>query len=375
MARRQGLAFAAGILVAFAALAALLLAAKAAGGVAGWGFQLQSPAVIAGLSLLMLLVALNLSGVYEVGASAQGAGRGLAPRGGVPGAFLTGVLAAVVAAPCTAPFMAAALGYALVQPAAIGMLVFLALGLGFAAPFLALSFSPALLRRLPKPGAWMEILRRVLAFPMYGAAAWLAWVLTLQSGPMALAALMAAAIATALAAWLWGLGQRSGRSLLPRGFAAAAAVAGIALVVAAARMPETAQAETGSSVAGTLPSEPFTPARLAELRGQGRPVLVNFTAAWCVTCQVNERVALSRKSVADAFAENQVAYLKADWTSRDETIARTLAEHGRAGVPLYLLYGRDPAAPPRILPQLLTEGAVIAALEQAAAPEASSAGA
>jgi thiol:disulfide interchange protein len=371
-ARLQGLAFTGGVLLTFVALAAVLIAAKAAGAAVGWGFQLQSPAVVAGLALLMLLVALNLSGVYELGTSAQGAGGSLASRGGMAGAFFTGVLAVVVAAPCTAPFMAGALGFALTQSAPVALAVFAVLGLGFAAPFLALSLSPALLRRLPRPGPWMDVLRRLLAFPMYAAAGWLVWVLTLQAGTMALAAMIAAAVAVALAAWLWGLGQRSGRPLLPRGFAAAAGVAAIALVALAARSPAPGAAASagGSAVAGELPSQPFTPERLAELRGQGRPVLVNFTAAWCVTCQVNERVALSRKAVADAFEKNQVVYLKADWTNRDAVIARTLAEHGRAGVPLYLLYGTDPAGPPVVLPQLLTEGAVVSALEKAARPKA-----
>jgi thiol:disulfide interchange protein DsbD len=376
-ARLQGLAFTGGVLATFLALAGLLIAAKAAGAAAGWGFQLQSPAVVAGLALLMLLIGLNLSGVYEIGTSAQGAGATLASRSGVAGAVLTGVLAVVVAAPCTAPFMAGALGYALTQNALVALLVFAALGLGFAAPFLALSLSPALLRRLPRPGPWMEVLRRLLAFPMYAAAGWLVWVLTQQAGSAALAAIIGAGVAVALGAWLWGLSQRSGRPLLPRGFAAAAGLAAVALAVLAATSPAPAVAGGGeSAVAGDLPSQPFTPERLAQLRSEGRPVLVNFTAAWCVTCQVNERVALSRKAVADAFAKNHVAYLKGDWTSRDAVIARTLAEHGRAGVPLYLVYGRDPSAPPQVLPQLLTEGAVIAALEKAAGPgKSSSAGA
>jgi thiol:disulfide interchange protein DsbD len=366
-ARLQGVAFSGGVLVTFLALASVLIVAKIGGAAVGWGFQLQTPAVVAGLVLLMLLIALNLSGVYEIGASAQGAGASLAARGGVIGAFLTGILAVVVAAPCTAPFMAGALGYALTQSATVALLVFAALGLGFAAPFLALALSPALLRRLPRPGPWMEVLRRLLAFPMYAAAGWLAWVLTQQAGSTALAAIIGAGVAAALSAWLWGFSQRSGHPLLPRGFATMAGVGAVALTVLAATSPAPAAAGGGeSAVAGELPSQPFTPERLAQLRGEGRPVLVNFTAAWCVTCQVNERVALSRKAVADAFAKNQVAYLKGDWTSRDAVIARTLAEHGRAGVPLYLVYGRDPSAPPQVLPQLLTEGAVIAALEKAA---------
>ncbi|MCC7268430.1 MAG: thiol:disulfide interchange protein, partial [Caulobacteraceae bacterium] len=209
-AKTQGLAFLAGVLISFVALAAALIAVKAAGGAVGWGFQLQSPPVVAALALLMLLVALNLSGVFEVGTAAQGVGSGLAARGGLAGAFFTGVLAVVVAAPCTAPFMAPALGWALTQSEPAALAVFAALGLGFASPFVAIAFVPALRSRLPRPGPWMGTFKAVLAFPMYAAAAWLVWVLTLQAGPMALARLLAAAIVLALAAWLFSRAQARG---------------------------------------------------------------------------------------------------------------------------------------------------------------------
>jgi thiol:disulfide interchange protein DsbD len=362
-ARLHGVAFLAGVLTTFLTLAAALIAARAAGETAGWGFQLQSPPVVAALALLMLLVALNLSGVFHIGASAQGVGAGLAGRSGMVGAFFTGVLAVVVAAPCTAPFMAAAMGYALVQPTIPALAVFAALGLGLAAPFVLVSFTPALLRRLPRPGQWMETLQRLLAFPMYGATAWLAWIFARQTGVAGLAELFAVAWLAALAAWLFGRSQRSGRPLPYRlGSAAAGLLATAWLSVAALGAPGATPAP------GALPEEAYTPERLAALRAERKPVFVNFTADWCVTCKVNERVALSTAEVSREFQRNGVIYLKGDWTSRDPVIAAALAEHNRAGVPLYLLYAPG-AAQPRILPQLLTTGAVIRAIDEATITE------
>ena len=365
-ARRQGLAFGAGVMVTFLVLAGALVAAQAAGAAVGWGFQLQSPPVVAALALLMLAVALNLSGVFEVGASLQGMGSGLAAKGGLTGAFFTGVLAVVVAAPCTAPFMAPALGWALTQNPVASLTVFAALGAGFAAPFVAVAFAPGLLSRLPRPGPWMDILRKVLAFPMYGAAAWLLWVLTLQTGPMGLARLLAAAVVLALGAWLLGLSQKRGGTML-KGAAAVLAVAALAAAsIPAYPVGASSGDEAGGAVA-ELPYEPYSAARLAELRAQGVPVFVNFTAAWCVTCQVNEQVALARQGVADTLARTGAVYLKGDWTRKDEVIAAELARHGRAGVPLYLVYDARGSAPD-ILPQILTEGLVVRALEAAARP-------
>src|SRR6185437_11211580 len=261
-ARRQGLAFGAGAVAAFLALAGALIALKAAGSAIGWGFQLQSPPVVAVLSLLMLAVALNLSGLFEVGTSLQGAGGGLASRGGALGAFFTGALAVVVAAPCTAPFMGPAVGWALTQTPVAALTVFLALGLGFAAPFVLVAYAPGLLARLPRPGPWMELFRKALAFPMYGAAAWLAWVLAQQAGPDDLAKLFAAAVLVGLAAWLVGLSQRrtmAGRKpLLLTPFAGALA----AIAIGGVAWPQAKAAE--------LASEPYSPARVAELRAEGR---------------------------------------------------------------------------------------------------------
>jgi thiol:disulfide interchange protein DsbD len=319
----------------------------------------------------MLGAALNLSGLFEIGTSAQGLGAGLAARGGLAGAVFTGVLAVVVAAPCTAPFMGPALGFALTQPAPVALSVFLALGLGFAAPFTLLSLSPALIRRLPRPGAWMDVLRRALAFPMYAAAAWLVWVLAQQTGPEGLARMLAAAVVLALGAWLFGLAQRlaavggRGRGLALSAGAAVVLAGAIGLVVAGAYGRPTGAAGPRQATEGPLASEPWSPERLAALRAAHRPVLVNFTAAWCVTCQVNERLAFSTGAVANAVRRTGAAYLVADWTNRDGAIAKALADQGRIGVPLYLVYGVD-GGPPTTLPQLLTPALVASALDRAA---------
>ncbi|HTK36684.1 MAG TPA: protein-disulfide reductase DsbD domain-containing protein [Caulobacteraceae bacterium] len=363
-ARAEGLAFLAGVVVTFLVLAGLLIAARAGGEAVGWGFQLQSPAVVAALCLLMLLVALNLSGVFEVGTSIQGAGSGLAQHGGIVGAFFTGALAVVVAAPCTAPFMAGAIGYAFTLPAAATLAIFAALGLGLAAPFTLIAFIPGLFGRLPKPGGWMEGLRKVLAFPMYGTAAWLAWVFTLQAGAAALPLLFAAALAIAFAAWAWGVAQRADKPAFSRVVAVLGLAAAVCLAVAGAKTTAApAAASAVQTVRGGLAAEPWSPEKIAMLRAEGRPVFVDFTAAWCVTCQVNERTALAGKRVADAFARTGAVYLKADWTNRDAAIAKALSDQGRSGVPLYLVYG--PAGEPAVLPQLLTEGMVVAALDKA----------
>jgi len=355
-ARAQALAFLIGVLASFLGLAGALLVARAAGSAVGWGFQLQSPALVAILALVMLGAALNLSGLFEIGTSLQGVGSGLAGRDGVLGAFFTGVLAVVVAAPCTAPFMGPALGFALTQPAAFALAVFLALGLGFAAPFTLVAFSPALIRRLPRPGAWMDVFRKALAFPMYAAAAWLAWVLAQQAGAEGLARLLAGAVTLGLAAWLFGMFQQ--RRAASGGGLGLAVGAAAALVAAGA----VAAVPVGSS---GLASQPWSPQAVAAAQAQGHPALVNFTAAWCVTCQVNERVAFQTPEVARAFKRAGAVYFVADWTNRDAAIGDALQKQGRIGVPLYLLYDAK-GDPPQVLPQLLTPGAVAGALDRAA---------
>ncbi len=367
-ARAQGLAFLAGVLATFLSLAAVLIAIRAGGASVGWGFQLQSPAVVAGLALLMLAVALNLSGLFEVGSSLQGVGTGLASRGGLAGAFFTGALAVVVAAPCTAPLMGPALGWALTQSEPVALAVFLGLGLGFAAPFTLAAFAPGLLARLPRPGPWMDTFKKLMAFPMYGAAAWLVWVLTIQAGQTGLARILAAAVVLALAAWILGLAQgRQASGGKPLGLAftgAGLAVAAFVLVLVPAYEVPAVPNPGGKPEAGTVAFGVYSPEAVAEARAAGKPVFVNFTAAWCVTCQVNEKVAFETKEVADAFARTGAVYLKADWTRKDAVIAAELARHGRAGVPLYLVYGtKDPE--PVILPQFLTPALVAKALDKA----------
>lgn len=365
-ARAQGLAFLAGVLATFLALAGVLIAIRAGGSAVGWGFQLQSPVVVAGLALLMLAVALNLSGLFEVGTSLQGVGTGLASRQGLAGAFFTGALAVVVAAPCTAPFMGPALGWALTQSAPVALAVFLGLGLGFAAPFTLAAFAPGLLARLPKPGPWMETFKKLMAFPMYGTAAWLVWVLTVQAGEMGLARVLAAAVVLALAAWVLGLAQRrqatGGKPLALAAVGAVLAIGAFVLVL----VPAYGGASSASAEAapGSIPEAVYSPEAVAAARAAGKPVFVNFTAAWCVTCQVNEKVAFATAEAAEAFTRTGAVYLKADWTRKDAVIAAELARHGRAGVPLYLVYGVK-SPDPVILPQFLTPAMVAKALDRA----------
>ncbi|MDP3802758.1 MAG: protein-disulfide reductase DsbD family protein [Brevundimonas sp.] len=367
VARRDGLAFLAGVLTTFLLLAGGLLALRAAGEAVGWGFQLQSPPVTAGLALLMLAVALNLSSVFHVGAGLQGAGSGpLARLPGGLGAFFTGALAVVVAAPCTAPFMAFALGAALVMPWPLALVVFLGLGLGLALPFTAVSLSPGLLAKLPRPGPWMERLKGLLAFPMYATALWLAWVFSRQTGAGALGLLFVAGVLLALGAWLVGGGQaeriagRRGVLHLTAGAVAVllAAATGWLAAVMPAEIPVTAP----NGPPGGPASAPWSTAAVEAARAEGRPVLVNFTADWCVTCKINERTSLGSAGVKAAMERANAVYLVGDWTRRDDAIAAELQRHGRSGVPLYLLYAPGEAEP-RVLPQLLTEGVVVEALK------------
>ena len=367
-ARRDGLAFLAGVIATFLVLAGVLLTLRAGGQAVGWGFQLQSPGVVAALALLMLAVGLNLSGVFHIGAGLQAAGSGPLSRlpGGV-GAFFTGVLAVVVAAPCTAPFMAFALGAALLMPWPMALVVFFMLGLGLALPYVIVSLSPRLLAKLPRPGPWMDRLKGLLAFPMYGAGLWLVWVFARQAGEDALGFLFLAVLFLGLGLWLTGINQarraQGGTAVISAVTATLSIVAAIALTGVAMGQ---ARAEGGDVPAssGPLASQPWSVEAVAAAEAEGRPVLVNFTADWCVTCKINERTSLGSPKVAKAMAASNAVYLVGDWTRRDDAITRELERRGRSGVPLYLFY-LPGSSEPRILPQLLTEGVVIDALETA----------
>jgi thiol:disulfide interchange protein/DsbC/DsbD-like thiol-disulfide interchange protein len=344
-ARRHGVLYFAGVMATFLALAGLLIALRGAGEAVGWGFQLQAPWVTSALALLFFVIGLNLAGMFEIGGSLQNLGAGLTARRGDAGAFFTGALAVVAATPCTAPFMASAIGAALTQSALTSLLVFVALGLGFALPLTLLHFIPSLQRLIPKPGPGMERVRNVLAFPMLGAAVWLAWVLTEQSGSNATIALLTLFVAVTFLI----LSMRWGRLWLAFGV--------LQLVVTGAFVWRPL---VGLEQQTVLASEPWSPARVTELQSEGRGVFVNFTAAWCVTCKVNEIGAFTPR-VAQGFAEHNTAYLVGDWTNRDDAIAAALAEHGRAGVPLYLYY--SPRGDVVVLPQILTEDLVLETIE------------
>lgn len=362
--RWHGLAFTAGVLVCFTMIAGMLIALRAGGAQIGWGFQLQSPVFVTLLAYLLFAMALSLSGVFTLGSTLMGVGGSLATRPGYSGSFATGALATLVATPCTAPFMGTALGFALTQPWLVSLAIFQALGLGMALPYLLLSFSPALRRFLPRPGPWLERFKEMLAFPLYATAAWLVWVLSLQTGSAGVAVALTGMILLAFAAWL----VRATAAAGPRWYWAARLGAGAAMVLALVlvRLPA-ATGPTVSQAPGLTQQgvawEPFSKERLAELQAENRPVLVNFTAAWCITCLVNERVALNSPRVAGSLAGKGVAYLKADWTSRDPVITQMLASFGRSGVPLYVLYPSQKAQSV-ILPQLLTETLLLQAIQE-----------
>jgi thiol:disulfide interchange protein DsbD len=357
-ARWHAVAYTAGVLAAFAGLCAALLLARAAGSAAGWGFQFQSPVFVAAMTWLLFAVGLNLSGVFEIGNALMQTGHGLAARPGHLGSFFTGLLAVVVATPCTAPFMGVAIAAGLAAPPAVTMLVFLAMGAGLAAPYAVVATAPGLWRVAPKPGRWMIVLRQALAFPMYGASVWLLWVISQEAGPAGVLATATGLVLLALAAWVMGVtqhGSNAGRRI-GQSVAAAALLGALAVLSGIATTPTAA---SGLAQSG---AEPFSATRLATLRDEGRPVFVNMTAAWCVTCLVNERVAIGTDAVRHSLAEHHVAYLKGDWTRQDPKITEYLRQNGREGVPLYIYY---PArGEPTVLPQILTEATLLSELDR-----------
>lgn len=355
-ARGHALAYTAGVLASMAALGLLVIALRASGAALGWGFQLQQPVVVAYLAAVMFAVGLMLSGVFQLGLGIAGVGSGLAARPGRLGDFFTGVLAVVVASPCTAPFMGAALAYAATAPAALALSVFLALGLGLSSPFLAVGFLPALARRLPRPGPWMEGLKRALAYPMYLAAVWLLWVLGRQAGVDAVGlALLGFVLFAGAASWLDGL---RGRRAPLRKTAAGLLLAAAAATPAAIERVAGADAPRGHEAALW---EPYSPERLAALRAAGRVVFVNMTADWCITCKANEKRVLEGEAFRRTLERVGGVYLRGDWTRMDPAITAFLEAHGAVGVPLYVVF--PPAeGPGRKLPVLLTEAIVTEAL-------------
>ncbi|MGJ8564346.1 MAG: protein-disulfide reductase DsbD family protein [Alphaproteobacteria bacterium] len=343
--RREGWIYTAGVVATFLVLTAILLGIKAAGNQIGWGFQLQSPQVIAALAILLFLVGLNLLGTFDIGTGLQNTGGSLTQKSGGAGTFFTGALAVIVATPCTAPFMAGAIGYALAQPAIITFAVFMALALGFAAPFLLLSYMPRLLSTIPKPGPWMVRFREFLAFPMFGAVVWLLWVLTQQAGEKGLLIVLASMLLFGFAIWLY-----KGGSIITRLLAAIAVIGAVSLPFAL--HPKSVEL-TYSSM------EAWSTERVAELQAEGQAVFIDFTAAWCVTCKANKKLVLDKPDVQAIFQQTNTAFLVADWTNKNDVIARELASHGRSGVPLYLYYpAGNNAVKPQILPQLLTKSVI-----------------
>ena len=356
-ARRSGLQYLAGVLASFLVFAAVIIALRQAGEAVGWAFHMQNPLIVAALALLMVAVGLNLLGVFEVG-SGLGALGGKAARGR-SGEFFTGILAVLVATPCTAPFMAPALGYAIVQPPVVTAGVFLALGLGFALPYCVVAFLPAACRLLPRPGAWMVSFRQALAFPMLATAIWLYWVLGNQAGIDALALALVSALALGLAAFGW---RRMAGERVSRPWRAASVAA---LLVVAASLWAVPRIAVAPGDAGPAAGEiVWSETALDELRAEQRPVFAYFTADWCITCKVNERVALQSGAVKDFFARQGIQVMVGDWTNEDPRITEVLQRHGRAGVPLYLYFGPG-AAEALVLPQLLTPGLVIESIEAA----------
>jgi thiol:disulfide interchange protein/DsbC/DsbD-like thiol-disulfide interchange protein len=344
-----------GVLVAFGGLATILIVLRGAGAAAGWGFQFQSPIFVAAVAWLLFAIGLNLSGGFEIGGGWVGVGEGLTRRAGLAGSFFTGLLAVVIATPCTAPFMGAAIAAAATAPPATALVIFLDMGLGLATPYAILALAPGLAAALPRPGRWMLILRQALAFPMYGAAAWLVWVVSLQAGADGTIVVLSGAVLIGFAVWIFGVTRSNTRRGRLIGEALAAAIALVALFMLD-RLTVAPQDATAADAAKDVPA--YSPTRLAVLRAEGRPVFVNMTAAWCVTCLINERVALSSDKVKSAFAKWNVAYLKGDWTRADPAISQFLKEHSWDGVPLYILYPAH-GEKPVILPQILTEKAVL----------------
>ncbi len=363
----SGLAYTAGIILTFALIAGILMVLKSAGAQIGWGFQLQNPVVVYALALLLFVIGLNLSGVFLLQGAFTNAGQKLTQQSGLGGAFFTGVLATLVATPCTAPFMGTAMGYALTQSAVAGMAVFIVLGLGLALPYLLLTLVPPLRKMLPRPGRWMETFKQFLAFPMYASAAWLVWVFAQQTGSMAILAALFGMVSVAFTLWAWPRRpqQKTARAIVTL-LVLLTLAGGLMISFGEAFKPAT-KTDMAATVSDEL-WEHFSQSRLDELLQGNDPIFVDMTAAWCITCKVNERIALNIPETRALFAAQNIKALQGDWTNQNPEITKFLESHGRKGVPLYVFYGpRDPSngnrPAPEILPQLLTPAIVANAVK------------
>lgn len=361
--RMNGVAYTVGVIAAFVILATVLILLRAGGERVGWAFQFQQPWFLVLIVYLFFMMALSLSGVFEIGTSLMGAGSGLlAQSKGYKSSFLTGVLATTVATPCTAPFMGPALGFALTQPWLVAMLVFISLGFGMAIPILLLSFIPSLSAHMPKPGAWMETFKQFMAFPLYASALFFLWVLGNQVGVIGMSLTLGVCILLAFAAWMYQRRFSFGPIMRTVNYATGFGVLAIAIYLTQTPFLQTATAVQTASVDAegnsTLGYEVFSTARLNELQAQGKPVFVNMTAAWCITCLANEQTTLSTDRVKQAMKDNDIIYMKGDWTNEDPEITAILEYFNRPSVPLYVLYPADQSKEPVILPQLLTPGVV-----------------
>ena len=363
---QHGLVFTAGVLSAFWVLAVALLILKAGGEQLGWGFQLQSPTFLIILSAFMFLLGLSMFGVFEIGTSLTTVGGQAPEKGGFFGSFMDGIIATVVATPCTAPFMGGALGYALTQPAYVSLLIFTFLGLGMAFPFALITSIPALLKYVPKPGRWMESFKQFMGFLLVATVIWLLWVLSQQTGSLVVMLVLLNLMFTSMAAWIYG---RWGNLAMKERTRYTAWVLAILILVFSngyvlANYDKYVQS-TSETVLNTegIQWQPYSDELLNRLLSEGKPVFIDFTASWCLSCQVNEKVAFSSEEVQKKFQELGVVPLKADWTKRDPEITRALSRFGRQSVPLYLLYSGKPGAKPKILPEVLTPGIVLEALE------------
>jgi thiol:disulfide interchange protein DsbD len=355
--RAHGFAYTAGILVSFWLLVGVLLGLRAAGGTLGWGFQFQSPVFLALMAGLLFFLGLSLAGQFEIGLSLTSAGGSLAAKQGYTGSFFTGVLAVIVATPCTAPFMGAAIGYAMGQSAAVTFAVFTALALGLAAPYVALTLQPAWTRLLPRPGAWMEVLRQAVSVPIFATVIGLAWVLAKAYGASVLAALLGSFLLLAVAGWFLGRWPAKRWSTV----VAALILLGVTVLSVVAPEKLAVASETSSTPQASGLWQPWSSDGVSRSLAAGQPVFVDFTASWCLSCQVNEKVALGQPEVERAFQARNVVLMKADWTRHDEAITQALTALGRSGVPAYALYTPGQSEPV-MLPEVLTPGIVTDAL-------------